>query len=469
MNTRRKIIIAACTLLVIQTLAIATWNGSTAAALVSDLVQGGLGFTCLLACFYARSTSGKASSYHWTWLALSFIVFIVAQSLGTYIDVSSHHEWDWLDDILFLLSVIPVAMLPFLDPGREHNRLDRLHIVDFLQVSCFWMTVYLYFRNTPSLAYATVGWEGFGWSASVVFHAILMLSFALRAVLGKSKAVLVFFGGIAAYVFVSGLGDSYAALPSNNVQSGHWFDMVWSLSLCIPLVLALTWNQQASLASLPARAERILLNHVFPLVYPFFAVLLLVREAPRNPALSSIVAMIVFGALGARILVTQSQLISAQDTLEYDASHDALTGTCNRGAIFEALGREILRQKRTNEALTVMLADIDHFKLVNDRNGHLVGDQVLIEVARRLGSSMRSCDSLGRYGGEEFLVILPNCSASGAMKAGERLRSVIDQAPAPTSAGPISIALSIGFICVPDASCAASSTLLLRLADEALY
>jgi len=86
MNTRRKIIIAACTLLVIQiviqTLAIATWNGSTAAALVSDLVQGGLGFTCLLACFYARSTSGKASSYHWTWLALSFIVFIVAQSLA---------------------------------------------------------------------------------------------------------------------------------------------------------------------------------------------------------------------------------------------------------------------------------------------------------------------------------------------------------------------------------------------------
>jgi len=469
MHSRRIVVVVASLLLLIQSLTIALSNGTTTAALVSDLVQGGLAFTCLFASLYARCSSGKTSSYHWTWLALSFLVFIVAQTLGTYIDVSSYHSWDWVDDILFSLSVVPIAMLPFLDPDREHNRLDRLHVLDFVQVSCFWITVYLYFRDTPSLAYATVGWEGFGWSAGVVFHVILTLSFALRAVLGKSKEALTFFGGIAAYVFFSGLADSYAALPSNNVQSGHWFDLVWSLSLCIPLLLALTWNQQASVASLPAHAERIVLNHIFPLVYPFFAVLLLVREAPRNPALSSIVAMVVFGGLGARIVVTQSQLIRAQDTLEYDASHDALTGTYNRGAILEALGKEILRQNRTREALTVMLADIDHFKSVNDTHGHLVGDQVLIEVARRLACSMRGCDSLGRYGGEEFLVILPDCKASGALTAGERLRKAIYQDPVPTSAGPISVALSIGFVCASDASCTPSNTLLLRLADGALY
>jgi len=469
MHTRHSIVVVAASLLLIQTLAIAILKGTTAAALVSDLVQGGLALTCLYASLYARSSSVKASSYHWTWLALSFMVFIVGQSLGTYIDVSSHHSWDWLDDILFSLSVIPIAMLPFLDPDREHSRLDRLHVLDFLQVSCFWVTVYLYFRDTPSLAYATVGWEGFGWSAGVVFHAILTLSFLLRTVLGKSKAAWGFFGGIAGYVLFSGLADSYAALPSNNVQSGHWFDLVWSLSLCIPLLLALTWNPQGSVASLPAHAERIVLNHIFPLVYPFFAVLLLVREAPRNPALSSIIAMIVFGGLGARIVVTQSQLIRAQDTLEYDASHDALTGTYNRAAILESLGKEILRQNRTSEALTVMLADIDHFKSVNDTHGHLVGDQVLIEVARRLACAMRGCDSLGRYGGEEFLLILPNCNASGALTAGERLRNAIDQIPVMTSAGAVPVALSIGFICASDAGCTPSSTLLLRLADGALY
>src|SRR5262252_8392710 len=121
MHTRRKIVVVACVLLLVQILAIAISNGSPVAALVSDLVQGGLGLTCLFACLHTRGSSGKASSYHWTWLALSFILFVVGQSLGTYIDVSSHHGLDWLDDILFSLSVIPIAMLPFLDPGREHN------------------------------------------------------------------------------------------------------------------------------------------------------------------------------------------------------------------------------------------------------------------------------------------------------------------------------------------------------------
>jgi hypothetical protein len=120
--------------------------------------------------------------------------------------------------------------------------------------------VYLYFENTPSLALATVGWEGFGWSSALVFHAILTLSFVLRLMLGKSRAALTFFGGMAAYVFLAGLADSYAALPSNNVQSGHWFDLVWSLLLFIPLLIALTWNQEASLSALPAHAERIVLN-----------------------------------------------------------------------------------------------------------------------------------------------------------------------------------------------------------------
>lgn len=372
MQTRRFIVPSACALLLAQALAIARFSDATTAALVSDLVQIGMGAVCLFAALHARSGSGKASSYHWRWLAVSFLAFMVAQALGTYIDTSSNHAWDRLDDILFSLSAIPTAMLPFLDPDREHRRFDRLHVLDFIQVSCFWVSVYLYFNKTPSLGQAAVGWEGFGWSSSLVFHAVLTFSFVLRAVLGKSKAALSFFGGMAVNVFLAGLADAYASLPDNHVQSGHWFDLTWSLLLVIPLLIALTWDQNASLAPLPARAERIVVNHLFPLIYPFFAVLLLVRDAPQNPGLSSVIAMVVFAALGVRILIIQHRLIRAQDALEFEPLHDALTGICNRAAILETLSKEVARQHRAKETLTVMLADLDHFKVVNDTHGHIV-------------------------------------------------------------------------------------------------
>jgi diguanylate cyclase (GGDEF)-like protein len=467
MPKRRSIIIVASSLLLFQTAAIAGLKGRTAAVLLSDAVQIGLGILCLFASLQVRARSGRASSYHWTWLSLSYVAFILAQSLATYIDLSSEHLWDRLGDILFSLSAIPMAMLPFVDPNRERSRFDRLHILDFVQVSCFWVAVYLYFRNTPRLALASVGWEGFGWSSAAVCHAILTLSFVLGAVLGRSKATFSFFGGMAACVFLAGLADSYADLPSNDVQAGQWFDLVWSSLQAIPLAIALTWKQNASLAPLSVRAQRIVLSDLFPLLYAFFAVLLLVRDATRNPALSTGVAILVFGALGVRILVAQSRLLRAQDTLAYEASHDALTSTCNRAAILELLTKEVLRQKRTNETITVMLADIDHFKSVNDTHGHIVGDQVLTDVAHRLNSSLRGCDSVGRYGGEEFLIVLPNSNASGAMIAGERLRTSVADCPVSTTAGPICVSISIGLVaCDADFSAAQS---LLRTADDALY
>jgi diguanylate cyclase (GGDEF)-like protein len=466
---KRRLIVVASMLLVVQGLTIACLHGTHAAAILSDLVQIGLGVTCLSASLRARASSGRASSYHWTWLAVSFAAFILAQTFATYIDLSSDSSWDRLGDILFSLPAIPMAMLPFVDPDREHSRFDRLHVLDFVQVSCFWLTVYLYFRNTPRLSLASVGWEGFGWSSALVCHAILTLSFVLGAALGRSKAAFSFFGGMAAYVFLAGLADSYADLPSNNVHAGQWFDLVWSSLQAIPLLVALTWKQNASLAALPARAERVVLSHLFPLLYAFFAVLLLVRNAGHNPVLSSLVVITVFGALAVRILVAQHRLLRAQDTLAYEASHDALTGTYNRAAILETLSKELLRQNRSHDTVTVMLADIDHFKSVNDTYGHIIGDQVLTEVAQRLTASLRSCDSVGRYGGEEFLIILPECNTNGASTAGERLRSCIADAAVSTTAGSIPVSVSIGLVSACPTNPPASQTILLRMADEALY
>jgi hypothetical protein len=103
MPSRRTIALVACSLFFAQTLMIVVWTGTTVAAVVSDAVQIALGFLCLFASLDALNRSAKTSSYHWCWLAASFLALIAAQGLGTYIDATSDHSWDRLDDVLFSL------------------------------------------------------------------------------------------------------------------------------------------------------------------------------------------------------------------------------------------------------------------------------------------------------------------------------------------------------------------------------
>ena len=110
---------------------------------------------------------------------------------------------------------------------------------------------------------------------------------------------------------------------------------------------------------------------------------------------------------GQRILDLQTELIRAQSALLVQATHDPLTGLFNRGAILKILEREIDRAHRQGSSVGVMLIDLDHFKNINDTLGHQAGDKVLQEAARLMLESTRSYDSIGRYGGEEFLVVAP--------------------------------------------------------------
>jgi len=173
---------------------------------------------------------------------------------------------------------------------------------------------------------------------------------------------------------------------------------------------------------------------------------------------------------GRRILELQHALLHARDALQFEASHDPLTVLWNRGAILGFLKREIDRQSRNLLPLAVLMADLDHFKAINDTHGHLVGDAVLQEVARRLMAAVRSYDFVGRYGGEEFLIILPGCNHSDLMASAERLRRTIGDRPIETSAGAIAMTLSLGCVSAqPDGEGRESCTTLLHSADTALY
>lgn len=154
------------------------------------------------------------------------------------------------------------------------------------------------------------------------------------------------------------------------------------------------------------------------------------------------------------------------------ATYESLTGLLRREAILEILGQELERAQRYGRPLTVGMADLDHFKTINDRFGHLAGDSMLKMVADGLRQGLRSTDSLGRYGGEEFLFVLPETDLAGGRAVADKLRRLVEGVRVPMETGEeAAITISIGLTSLAEAEIPQHPTAwdLLELADQALY
>lgn len=164
---------------------------------------------------------------------------------------------------------------------------------------------------------------------------------------------------------------------------------------------------------------------------------------------------------------SEIEMRGEMDQLRRKASIDALTKTWNRGAILEILAKEQERAKHANEPLAVALMDIDHFKSVNDTYGHDVGDQILQGFTDRIRAGLRGGEAFGRFGGEEFLIVVPRCSPSQAEAYGENILKVIRSEAMKTAKGDLSVTASMG-LAIWRGSFEHSDALIKR-ADKALY
>jgi diguanylate cyclase (GGDEF)-like protein len=171
---------------------------------------------------------------------------------------------------------------------------------------------------------------------------------------------------------------------------------------------------------------------------------------------------------GKRILYLQDQLISAREALRDQATHDRLTGLWNRAAILEILDNELGRAERQGAPVAIAIADLDSFKLVNDTYGHPAGDEVLRQVSQAMRDSVRRYDSVGRYGGEEFLVVLPGCDPSNAVAHAERIRAAVARVAVKTPTRTIHSTISLG-VAVFDQQTKPDAFELVQAADVALY
>jgi len=163
-----------------------------------------------------------------------------------------------------------------------------------------------------------------------------------------------------------------------------------------------------------------------------------VTKPVNLPILVARIEALLRGAALVRRLEVQTEILSRL------AAYDELTGVYNRRSLFHALENEVSRSSRYGRALAVLLIDIDHFKVVNDDYGHAVGDAVLRSFAQRTLDHLRSCDTLCRYGGEEFCAILPETPTPGAVRAAERVRLAVESAPFEVGDKPLAITASIG-------------------------
>ena len=171
---------------------------------------------------------------------------------------------------------------------------------------------------------------------------------------------------------------------------------------------------------------------------------------------------------GKRVVDLQNELIGARETLRIQAMQDSLTQLLNHGAILDSLLSEINRAHRADQPLSLILADLDKFKDVNDSYGHVVGDQVLVEVARRMRNCLRSYDAIGRYGGEEFLIVLPDSDESQALQLAERVRLAVSSEPFQLRQVDLTVTLSQGVVTWMTPKSVPIEPLI-QAADRALY
>jgi len=437
--------------------------------LCSDLIQLALGGVLISAIVLAGNASEGLPRSFWRLAAVAYGLWFIAQSLGVYNDLSPSPIALWISNMLFCFWFVPLAMALLLDPDHEAGRLDALVALDFVQAVLFCVAAYVYFFYLPK-AESPGELPHEVWAPYFFGYGFVALSFVLRALMSHSRDARTLFGRIGIFLAISGCADAlFYYGPGRGLSTGAWFDLLWSALLIVPLLIAVTWKQAEPVdrALETPRREKSIHTEIFYLLYPVLVLFMSLRIARERLGLAAAVVVLSFLCFSARLLVTQNRLVLAKDALRREASHDGLTGLWNHKAILEILARELLRAERDCAPVGVIMADVDNFKNINDTHGHAAGDIVLRIISSAMAAVVRPYDSVGRYGGEEFLIVAAGCGLTETWELAERVRNHIAACSIVVAGeAKVTVTLSLGIAAGDSAS---DSEKLLHAADAALY
>jgi len=469
LSRTRTIVIVAGLLWLAHIGVVAILGTKSTGPIFSDVIQFSLGVVLVYAIVAAsRRSEGLARSF-WLLAAVAYSLWLTAQGLSVYNDLAASPSVSWVNNALFSFWFAPLAMAMFLDPEHEAGQLDALVALDFVQAMLVCVAAYLYFFYLPKaespneLAHSV-------WTPYFAGYASVAVTFVARAAVTRSRDTRALFGRMGIFLAISGCVDAlYFYGPGRGLSTGAWFDLLWSALLVTPILIATSWKQmEAPQHSFdpPRGGEKRIYTEIFFLLYPLLVLFMSLRIARERLGLAAVVVLLSFVCSSARLLVTQNRLLVTKEALRREASRDGLTSLWNRKAILAILERDLLRAERDQQPIGLIMIDVDHFKAINDSRGHAAGDSVLRIIASGIAAVVRPYDSVGRCGGEEFLIVAPGCGMTETWELAERVRCHVAGCSIMAGGSSVQVSLSLG---VATGRTAAEMEKLLHAADSAMY
>ena len=468
MSRSRAIVTAAGVLWLVHIIVVLTLGSRAPGPLLSDILQFVMGGLLVASLVLAAGRSEGMARAFWQLGTVAYCVWMVSQGLSIFSDLHTTALIPWITNLLFCFWFLPLGMALFLDPEHETGRLDALIALDFVQGILVCIAAYVYFFYLPKSETPSELAHGV-WAPYFGVYALVAGAFILRGLVARSRDVRWLFRSMGIFLAISGCMDAlYYYGPGRGLKTGQWFDALWSAMLLAPMILATVWKQAESPQQPldPSVREKRIYTELFYLVYPMAVLLMSLGIAREHFPLAALVVAPSFVCSSARLLVTQNRLLLAKEALRREASRDSLTGLWNHKVILDLLERELLRAERDGQAVGVIMVDVDHFKAINDSRGHAAGDVVLRIIASGIAAMVRPYDSVGRYGGEEFLIIAPGCALGETWELAERVRQHVASCSIMAGGSNVKVSLSLG---VATAAAALDIEKVLHAADAAMY
>jgi diguanylate cyclase (GGDEF)-like protein len=442
-----------------------------------------------------RNARGRVRSF-WTLMSAGVSCWCLSQAIWSYyeivvrVDVANAS----IQDIVLFLHLIPMmaalATLP-----HQSKKMPSIIPYTLGMLSVWWM--YLYSYVVVPWQYVTPNFERYGTSFNKLYSLEDMaFILALAALSWRCSGA---WRKLYSRLLVGSLGYTVsahvinAAIDKRSYYTGSYYDLPLIFSIIVICWAATSASTEDAPEELPEDTADTYSTGWLTRI-AFFALLSVpvlsawALESSNLPELIRnfriIVSMIAIVALGTLLFFVQrnlkerlqqsladakdslDKLAVAREALQHQATHDAMTGAMNRSAIVEALDRELGRAARTETKVAVLMIDLDHFKEINDRFGHHAGDVAIIAASTRMQDCVRAHDLVGRYGGEEFLAVIPESDYPVALQIAERLRKHLSASPVMWQSNEIRITATIGVALSHPGD---NSQQLLRRADVALY